>query len=76
MYKTVAGYAIYIVSNNYNPSNFWAGRWRSVWNLFPSSLDGSIHAQVHYYEDGNVQLNSTKDFSSTDLSKVFYQLAY
>jgi hypothetical protein len=40
------------------------GRWRSVWSVEKggSKLTGSAKVQVHYYEDGNVQLNSTKDF--------------
>ncbi|KAH8551166.1 F-actin-capping protein subunit alpha [Umbelopsis sp. PMI_123] len=55
---------IVIVDNKYNPSNYWNGRWRAVWEVEKggSHLKGSAKVQVHYYEDGNVQLNSTKDF--------------
>ncbi|KAG2179832.1 hypothetical protein INT43_003618, partial [Umbelopsis isabellina] len=53
-----------VVDNKYNPSNYWNGRWRSVWTVEKggSQLKGSAKVQVHYYEDGNVQLNSTRDF--------------
>ncbi|KAJ3261550.1 F-actin-capping protein subunit alpha [Boothiomyces macroporosus] len=60
---------IHIVGNKYNPNNFWAGRLRSSWRLSKSNLKGSIKAQIHYYEDGNVQLNSHKE-SDTDLPSV------
>ncbi|CAO3658677.1 unnamed protein product [Umbelopsis ramanniana] len=55
---------IVIVDNKYNPSNYWNGRWRAVWEVEKggSQLKGSAKVQVHYYEDGNVQLNSQKDF--------------
>ncbi|KAI9288454.1 capping protein muscle Z-line, alpha 2 [Umbelopsis sp. AD052] len=55
---------IVIVDNKYNPSNYWNGRWRAVWEVEKggSQLKGSAKVQVHYYEEGNVQLNSTKDF--------------
>ncbi|KAL2913425.1 F-actin-capping protein subunit alpha [Polyrhizophydium stewartii] len=54
-----------IVANKYNPDNFWSGRWRSVWRIHPGSteLTGSAKAQVHYYEDGNVQNNTSREFS-------------
>jgi capping protein alpha len=44
-----------------------AGRWRGSFKipLALDSINGKLQIQVHYYEDGNVQLNSTKDFSST-----------
>ncbi|KAI3652424.1 hypothetical protein MP228_002749 [Amoeboaphelidium protococcarum] len=66
--------AVVTASNKYNPSNFWNGRWRSEYVLTASSkgsvaVTGFIKVQVHYYEDGNVQLNSSKDVSfSVDFS--------
>jgi len=50
-----------ISSAKFNPNNFWNGRWRSVWTLtFKSggevAIKGNIRVNVHYYEDGNVQL--------------------
>ena len=45
------------------------GRWRSEW-IVPigvgkngsQELTGKVRVQVHYFEDGNVQLFSEKDF--------------
>jgi len=47
-----------ISSAKFNPSNFWNGRWRSTWTYKDGQLTGSFKVVVHYYEDGNVQLNS------------------
>ncbi|KAI1436239.1 2-oxoisovalerate dehydrogenase beta subunit [Xylaria sp. CBS 124048] len=54
--------AVVIVANKYSPHNFWNGRWRSLYIFNPStgSLEGSIKVDVHYYEDGNVRLLTTK----------------
>jgi len=53
---------ICITSTRFNPSNFWNGRWRSVWMIPGKSgdiqIEGRIRLQVHYYEDGNVQLHT------------------
>eukprot|EP01136_Pigoraptor_vietnamica_P045865 Opistho-1_new@24380 len=60
-----------IEDHKFNPSNFWNGRWRSEWTVTytPGSgsaeLKGSAHVQVHYYEDGNVQLVTSRDFKDT-----------
>lgn len=68
IHQTNDGYAIYIVGNAYNPNNFWAGRWREVWHYTKSgTLAGKLNTQIHYYEDGNVQLNSSQSFSFSDL---------
>ncbi|KAL8758588.1 MAG: hypothetical protein Q9184_003881 [Pyrenodesmia sp. 2 TL-2023] len=53
-----------LVSNKYSPSNFWNGRWRSTYTLSlssPPTLTGRINVDVHYYEDGNVRLTTSKD---------------
>ncbi|CAF0780044.1 unnamed protein product [Didymodactylos carnosus] len=61
----------FIESHKYEPKNFWNGRWRSNWSISFSKgqseceFKGLVKAQVHYYEDGNVQLVSSKDFSES-----------
>jgi len=56
------GIAILLVANKYSPQNFWNGRWRSTYTLDPSagSLSGTIKVDVHYYEDGNVRMSTSK----------------
>ncbi|KAI0789633.1 F-actin-capping protein subunit alpha [Abortiporus biennis] len=58
-------YIIQIVANKYNPSNFWSGRWRSEYtiDLAEKTLTGKILVNVHYYEQGNVQLSTTHNIS-------------
>jgi capping protein alpha len=52
-----------ISSALFSPNNFYNGRWRSAWTVdvtpgSSASLTGHIRVNVHYYEDGNVQLNT------------------
>jgi len=49
---------IAISSARFNSHNFWNGRWRSTWTYHSGELVGRFKIVVHYYEDGNVQLNS------------------
>ncbi|KAM5439783.1 F-actin-capping protein subunit alpha [Microsporum ferrugineum] len=58
--------AILLVANKYSPNNFWNGRYRAIYNLpvsSPCTITGTIHVDVHYYEDGNVSLNNKKPVS-------------
>ncbi|KAJ9296174.1 hypothetical protein DTO271G3_5315 [Paecilomyces variotii] len=60
--------AIVLVANKYSPNNFWNGRFRAIYQLPVSSsstVNGKIHVDVHYYEDGNVSLSTTKPISIT-----------
>ncbi|KAF2485496.1 F-actin capping protein alpha subunit-domain-containing protein [Neohortaea acidophila] len=54
--------AILLVANKYSPQNFWNGRWRSTYIVNPSSssASGEIKVDVHYYEDGNVRMSTSK----------------
>ena len=55
--------AIITVANKYSPTNYWNGRWRSsyIYDTSSGSISGSIKVDVHYYEDGNVRLLTTKE---------------
>ena len=46
------------------------GRWRSVWTVSivgggSAEVRGLLKVQVHYYEDGNVQLVTSKECKET-----------
>mmetsp|Transcript_18657 Transcript_18657/g.31083 ORF Transcript_18657/g.31083 Transcript_18657/m.31083 type:complete len:288 (+) Transcript_18657:52-915(+) len=66
-----------------NLRNFWSGKWTSNWNvaLAPgqATVSGSIKVHAHYFEDGNVQLQTTKDIAAvvlpyTDVSELATQV--
>uniref|UniRef100_A0A7S1TQR4 F-actin-capping protein subunit alpha n=1 Tax=Phaeomonas parva TaxID=124430 RepID=A0A7S1TQR4_9STRA len=44
-----------------NLRNYWAGSWTSTWTLAGTQLMGTVKVHGHYFEDGNVQLQVSKD---------------
>jgi len=65
VFATPNRYVIQVVANKYNPTNYWSGRWRSEYivDLNENKVTGKILVNVHYYEQGNVQLATTHDIS-------------
>ncbi len=59
-------YYILISAHNYNYKNYWSGEWLSIWTLTNENgkylLKGSLRLSTYYYEEGNVQFKSSKDF--------------
>jgi len=55
-----------------NLRNFWSGRFHSSWTVNMSSecahISGEIKVYAHYFEDGNVQLQSCKPVGSTSFT--------
>lgn len=54
-----------------NLRNFWSGKWLSNWvvSLSPgeATVTGSIKVHAHYFEDGNVQLQTAKEIGKVVL---------
>jgi len=56
-----------VASLAHDLSNYWAGRWWAEWTLQSGggsmgALTGKIKCNVHYFEDGNVQLEDEIKF--------------
>jgi capping protein alpha len=47
-----------------NLRNFWSGKWNSMWTIAvaggSATITGEIKVHAHYFEDGNVQMQSSK----------------
>jgi len=59
-----------ISAKNVHLGNYWTGGWRSCYGIGVDKtgqceLKGSIKVNVHYFEDGNVQLHTSADKSAT-----------
>lgn len=64
VYAKDGKFNLVITGEKSNLRNFWSGKWSSSWTLESSSsattLVGDIKIHAHYFEDGNVQLQTTK----------------
>eukprot|EP01039_Chlorochromonas_danica_P004217 gene4219-4634_t len=78
--------SILVSGEKVNLRSFWSGRWTSTWAVAKTSanavtLTGEIKIHVHYFEDGNLQMQSTKiiptqtlEYSTeSDLAKVIFE---
>ena len=64
VYTKDGKFNLVITGEKSNLRNFWSGKWSSSWSLESSgsatTLQGEIKIHAHYFEDGNVQLQTTK----------------
>jgi capping protein alpha len=67
VYEKDGTVTIIISAKRVNLGNFWTGGWKSTHTIDvtgkKSKLNTHINANVHYFEEGNVQLNTNFDES-------------
>lgn len=63
------GLTVLIVGEKLNDSNFYNGKWAAAyeWDEQSGKLSAVVKVRVHYYEDGNVVMNTAKE---EDLGQV------
>eukprot|EP01060_Flectonema_neradi_P027711 TRINITY_DN3731_c0_g1_i1.p1 TRINITY_DN3731_c0_g1~~TRINITY_DN3731_c0_g1_i1.p1 ORF type:complete len:294 (+),score=66.71 TRINITY_DN3731_c0_g1_i1:56-883(+) len=75
VFSVPEGLVIVVNSEKSNPGSCWSGRWKSylmITNITATdcSTNGLIENDVHYYEDGNIQMDTSKelakDFTASD----------
>uniref|UniRef100_A0A7S4U9P4 F-actin-capping protein subunit alpha n=1 Tax=Guillardia theta TaxID=55529 RepID=A0A7S4U9P4_GUITH len=63
-------FILLISGSKLNAKNFWNGRWTSRWKVAvdvsarSAGMEGEVESLVHYYEDGNVQMEAKARSSS------------
>jgi capping protein alpha len=65
-------FTINICGEKVNLKNFWSGHWVSTWQVAVSgssaTVTGDVKVHVHYFEDGNLQLQTHKKIEATTFS--------
>ncbi|DBA05352.1 TPA: hypothetical protein N0F65_007514 [Lagenidium giganteum] len=57
-----------VCTERINLRNFWSGRWHSRWEVDvaaqPMTIKGKVELHVHYFENGNLQLQNEKQIEA------------
>jgi capping protein alpha len=65
-------FVIVLSGEKTNLKNFWSGKWTSTWSLkvdgSSAELSGDAKLHVHYFEDGNLQMQSSKNCPASTFS--------
>ncbi|KAJ7542742.1 hypothetical protein O6H91_09G009600 [Diphasiastrum complanatum] len=62
-----------ISATKFSAQNFYSGSWRSVWKIQVNQelqtveINGKINVIAHYFEEGNVQLETSSECSNSTL---------
>ena len=58
-----------IENHRFEPTNFWNGGWRSQWTMLisdkQSEVRGELRVHAHSFEEGNIQLVSSKEVKNS-----------
>jgi capping protein alpha len=64
---------ILIIGQHSNLKNYYAGQWSSKWQIAfhggSADFSGKIQIHAHYFEEGNVQLQTSKDIERQTIKK-------
>ena len=75
VYAKDSKFNLVITGEKSNLRNFWSGKWSSTWTVEctggSTSLKGEIRIHAHYFEDGNVQLQTTKPVAAMQWDWAF-----
>lgn len=66
---------VVLAGEKVNLRNFWSGKWNSTWTVSfdadnKASISGEVKVHVHYFEDGNLQLATSKRCDSVVLTSA------
>ena len=60
---------VVISGDKLNLKNYWGGSWVSTWTVGSDGcLSGVAKLRAHYFEEGNVQLHTTKEFPAVKVT--------
>jgi capping protein alpha len=70
-YEKGSEIVVAISGSKANLRNYWSGKWKSEWHVDPKgkTAKGKVRIVIHYFEDGNVQLDQSKDIDKAAITK-------
>lgn len=66
---------VVIIGRKLSPQNFFNGQTTAVYTVANDNVDGTIKADVHYFEEGNVRLKSSNNISAKVTRSVMKTIA-
>jgi capping protein alpha len=70
VYEKGSELVVLVSGSKANLRNYWSGKWRSEWHVDPKgkTVKGKVRILIHYFEDGNVQLDQNKDIDKAGVT--------
>jgi len=70
VYEKGNEFVVVLSGSKANLRNYWSGKWRSEWHVDHKgkTAKGKVRIVIHYFEDGNVQLDQNKDIDKAAIT--------